>query len=110
MNNPDLSVVIANHNGIGVLQSCLDSLRRPQSITLEVIVVDDASIDGSREFVARSYPEVRLIELSNNLGFGAASNRGAAISSARYILFLNNDTIVHRGALEDLVTFADGHP
>jgi len=110
MSKPDLSVVIANRNGVGVLPSCLDSLCRTQRISLEVIVVDDASTDGSRELVARGYPEVRLVELSQNLGFGAASNRGAAISSGRYILFLNNDAIVHTGALEDLVTFADSHP
>jgi len=110
MSKLDLSVIIANHNGAGVLPSCLDSLCRPQRISMEVIVVDDASTDRSRELVARGYPEVRLVELSHNLGFGAASNRGAAISSGRYIFFLNNDTIVHTGALEDLVTFADGHP
>jgi len=110
MSKPDLSVVIANRNGVGVLPSCLDSVCRPQRISLEVIVVDDASADGSRELVARGYPEVRLVELSQNLGFGAASNRGATLSSGRYILFLNNDTIVHTGALEDLVTFADSHP
>jgi hypothetical protein len=110
MSKLDLSVVIANRNGAKVLSSCLDSLRRSQRISLEVIVVDDASMDGSRELVARGYPEVRLVELPQNLGFGAASNRGAAISAGRYILFLNNDTIVHKGALEDLVTFADSHP
>lgn len=110
MSSLDLSVIIANHNGIGVLSSCLDSLRRPTQISLEVVVVDDASTDGSRELVERCYPEVRLVKLSHNLGFGAANNRGAAISSGRYILFLNNDTIVHTGALEDLVTFADDHP
>ncbi len=110
MSKLDLSVIIPNHNGASVLPFCLDSLRRSSQISKEIVIVDDASTDGSRELILRCYPEVRLIKLSHNLGFGAANNRGTALSSGRYILFLNNDTIVHPKALGDLVTFADGHP
>ena len=109
MNAPDLSIVIPNYNGECVLTACLDSLLSPSGISKEVFVVDNASKDGSRDLVRKSYPGVRLMEQPLNMGFGAACNRGAALSTGRYLLFLNSDTVVQRNALADLVCFADRH-
>jgi GT2 family glycosyltransferase len=110
MNNLDLSVVIANRNGASLLAPCIGSLRGSGRITFEVIVVDDASEDESRDLIVQAYPTVSSIWLPRSVGFGTACNKGTAISSGRYILFLNNDTIVQGSALDDLVEFADGHP
>ncbi|MGQ9455051.1 MAG: glycosyltransferase family 2 protein [Armatimonadota bacterium] len=75
----------------------------------EVIVVDNASSDGSADMVSREYPQTTLIRNAENRGFPAANNQALAISSGRYFLLLNPDTICKPGALERLVEFLDSH-
>jgi GT2 family glycosyltransferase len=107
----DVSVCIANWNCRDLLRGCLESLRRqPSGVGWEVIVVDNASTDGAADMVKRDFPEAKVIRNRTNLGFSRANNQAARVSRGRYLFFLNNDTIVPSGALEDLVDYADAHP
>lgn len=109
---PDVSVVVVSYNTRELLRACLRSIaeRGARRVAYEVIVVDNASRDGSAEMVAREFPQVRLIRNRDNVGFAAASNQGARASCGRYVLLLNSDTEVLDGALDRLVAFADAHP
>lgn len=82
----------------------------PCPLTTEVIVVDNASTDGSPEMVAAEFPEARLIRNAENYGYARANNIGITASRGRYVLLLNSDTVVPAGALAHLVAFMDGHP
>jgi GT2 family glycosyltransferase len=103
-----LSVLIVNFNTRLLTCQCLRSLL-PEARTLgaQVIVVDNGSTDGSLEAIGAEFPEVEVMALDGNLGFGAANNRAAARSAARYLLLLNSDTIVHTGALQALIDCAN---
>ncbi|TET53329.1 MAG: glycosyltransferase family 2 protein, partial [Anaerolineales bacterium] len=109
----DLSIVIVSWNVRELLRACLlplgpDGERSPPS--REVIVVDNASSDGSAEMVRTEFPQVRLIVNDANRGFPAANNQGLAAASGRYVLLLNPDTAVQGGALTKMVAYADEHP
>jgi GT2 family glycosyltransferase len=107
----DLSVVILNWNTRALLEKCLGSLTcPPRSIDCEIVVVDNASEDRSRQMVEERFPSVRVISNRSNVGFGAGNNVAIPETSGRYILFLNSDTVVTEGALEAMVRYADAHP
>jgi GT2 family glycosyltransferase len=107
----DVSVIIVNWNTRDILRDCLRSVyEQTGGVTFEVIVVDNASDDGSAEMVKQEIPQVILIENKENRGFAAANNQGMAIANGRYILLLNPDTIVLDGAIQKSVVFADYHP
>lgn len=105
---PDVSIVVVSYNTRELLRACLRSIaeRGARRVAHEVIVVDNASRDGSAEMVAREFPQVKLIRNRDNVGFAAASNQGARASCGRYVLLLNSDTEVLDGALDRLVIFA----
>jgi N-acetylglucosaminyl-diphospho-decaprenol L-rhamnosyltransferase len=84
--------------------------RTGPGVSLDVVVVDNVSVDGTVEAVRASFPQVRVLANASNVGFAAANNQGAAATVGRYALFLNPDTEVKPGALEHLVAFADRHP
>ncbi len=105
-----VSVVIPNWNGCKFLEICLSSLRGQSFEDFEVVLVDNGSTDGSRDFVARNFLEVRVIPLEENKGFSAAANAGIEASDSKYVALLNNDTEVDPGWLEALVRAADAHP
>ena len=109
----DLSVVIVNWNVRELLRRCLRSVLasgRLGGLAMEVIVVDNASSDGSVEMVRAEFPPVRLIANEENLGFTRANNQGITASRGRYVLLLNPDTEVLGDALGAMVDYMDVHP
>jgi GT2 family glycosyltransferase len=104
------SVVIPNWNGAHHLPTCLDALRAQTYSNLEVIVVDNASQDNSRQLLADRYPEVRLIALPKNRGFTGACNAGIQAACGEYIALLNNDTEVDPGWATAVVDAFARHP
>jgi len=110
MSEPLLSIVIPNWNGLRFLQPCLDSLRRQTYQPLEVIIVDNASSDGSQAFIAAQYPEVRLIALPQNRGFTGACNAGMEAARGDYLCLLNNDTEVDEGWAAAVMDAFARHP
>ena len=108
---PDLSVIVVSWNTRDELQTCLESvLAGLRGISGEVMVVDNASDDGSPEMVEALFPEVRLVRNAQNLGFAVGCNIGLKIASGRYLLLLNPDTIVLGDVLASSVRYLDGHP
>lgn len=113
---PDLSIVIVNWNTRQMTRECLQSVRDALTgpdagrITAQVILVDNASADGSAEMVAADFPEVALIRNATNRGFAAANNQGFVLATGRQILLLNSDTLVHGDALSASVAYLDSHP
>ena len=106
-----LSIVILCWNDLKVISDCVQSIfAGTHSVDFEVIISDNGSTDGSAEFIARQYPTVRIIENRANLGFARGNNVGIAASRGEYVLILNPDTIIHDGALDKWVEFADRHP
>ncbi|MBU1355241.1 MAG: glycosyltransferase family 2 protein [Candidatus Edwardsbacteria bacterium] len=108
----ELSVIIVNRNVRELLRQCLHSLYAEWSSTdknLEVIVVDNASSDGSAETISVDFPDVKLIKNLDNLGFGRACNQGMAVSSGRYLMILNPDTVIKKGLFKSLIKFLDGN-
>lgn len=104
---PRLAIVIVNFNGRGHLEPCLRSLTdHPPSTPFEIIVVDNASTDGSAAIVDE-FPLARLIQLPRNVGFSAGNNAGIRSTDAELVLLLNNDTIVPHGAIDRLVASLD---
>lgn len=108
---PDVSVLIVNWNGQKVLRNCLASLNvGREDLCIETMVVDNASSDRSADIIPAEFPSVQLICNTENRGFAAANNQAAAKATGRYLLFLNNDTVVPPGSLARLATFLDQHP
>ncbi len=105
----DLTVVVVNWNVRDLLRRCLHSVLA-HAIRLEIIVVDNASSDGSAAMVRAEFPSVRLIANEENRGFTAATNQGLALAQGRYLLLLNPDTEVVGDALATMVHYMDAHP
>jgi len=103
LKDPNISIINVNYNGKKFLKAFFLSLKKLDYQNFEVIFVDNASSDGSVEFVKRNYPTVRLIENKKNLGFALANNQGAKIAKGKYLFFLNNDTKIHPEAVSKLV-------
>ena len=106
----DLSIVIVNWNTRDMLRSCLASIPMSGDLQTEVIVIDNASGDGSSLMVTEEFPEVRLIQNSANLGFATATNQGLRVARGRHLLLLNSDTLVLGNVLAESVRYMDAHP
>jgi N-acetylglucosaminyl-diphospho-decaprenol L-rhamnosyltransferase len=108
---PDLSIVLVCWNNKDYLQPCLRSLYDSGlRSTFDVVVVDNGSTDGSQEMLRLNFPEVLIIQNDHNVGLGKASNQGIVVTRGRYVLLLNNDTIVNSPSLDAMVQFLDEHP
>lgn len=106
----DISIISVNYNTCQLLQTCLASVyKETKDILFETIVVDNASTDGSREMLAKEFPQVRTILNDSNKGFAAANNQGIKSASGRYILLLNSDTKIIDGSLQKTVAFMDSN-
>jgi len=108
---PELSICIVSLDCWPVLQPCLESIAATDpELSREIILVDNASRDGTPEQVARQFPAVRLIANERNVGFSRGTNQAIAASSGRYILWLNPDTLLRPGSLTALRGFLETHP
>ena len=96
------TVVIPNYNGIKYIEACLESLFAGTTTDFEVIMVDNASTDGSLELVKEKFPQVSLIENQENTGFDKAVNQGILASKTPYVILLNNDTKVELAFVHEL--------
>jgi len=109
--NPFLSIVTVNWNTRDLLRDCLNSIYRETSqISLEIFVVDNASVDGSAEMVAAEFPQVNLIQNAENLGYGRANNQALRRCQGKYILMLNPDTCILDNAIGKLIDFMEERP
>lgn len=104
MQEPKVTVVIPNYKGIRYIRGCMDSLRREREAgtKFHILVVDNASGDGSLEIVKEEYPEAQVIELSDNTGFCHAVNVGIRAAQTPFVILLNNDTEVKPGFVRAL--------
>ncbi len=108
---PKLSLVIVTWNGKRYAIECLESLARLKlNFPLEVIVVDNASTDGTPAAIRGQFPGVRLIENSGNLGFAKANNIGIAASTGDFVALVNSDVVVPAGCLETMVGYLQENP
>lgn len=106
-----LSIIIVNYNAAAELTRCLESLHQsPPSIAHDIVVIDNASSDGSAGVVRSRWPNVRVIEQPVNVGFAAGTNAGIRASRGDLLLLLNNDTVVPAGAIDTLVARLAAHP
>jgi len=99
----NLSIIIVNYNGMGFSKDCLESLMASGACEEELIIVDNASTDGSNEYIRKEFFHVRIIELDKNYGFAMANNIGAKNAKGEYLIFLNNDAVVTPNWLNPLV-------
>ncbi len=107
----DLSIIVLNYKTMRLLRECLRSIRfaNPQ-LRFEVIVVDNASGDGTAAMVRQEFPEHVLIESSANRGYAGGNNLGLAAAKGRHVMIMNADIFVKDGVLEELVRYLDAHP
>jgi GT2 family glycosyltransferase len=103
MSVPKVSIIIVNYNGKELLQKCLDSLLKVNYDNFEIILVDNNSTDGTVEFITKNYPSLIIIKLDSNKGFAEPNNVAAKISKGKYLLFLNNDTVVTPNFISEMV-------
>ncbi len=105
-----ISVLVVNHDGREHLRRCLERLAAQEDTYVEVIVVDNASTDGSALMVREAFPACRLIALDHNVGFGAANNVAAEAARGDRLLLLNSDAWLEDGALPRLAAALDADP
>src|SRR5574337_484409 len=106
-----VSIILVNYNSSALLRQCLRSIyEQTREIPFEIIVVDNASSDNSRQIVRSEFSSVQLIESSVNLGFSRGNNLGASLAKGMYLLFLNTDTILFENSMKLLADFLDEHP
>ena len=106
-----VTIVIVSYNTRPELENCLASLaRHPPRTPHDVIVVDNASTDGTPEALRQRWPAVRLLEAGSNLGFAGANNLGVRASTSEFVLLLNSDTLVPDAAVDTLVAHLVAEP
>ena len=106
-----LTIIIASYNTRELLSDCLRSIyQNPPSELYEIIVVDDASKDGTSEMVGACFPEVRLLRNETNRHYAYSNNWAFSIAQGQYVLLLNSDTIVLPQALDGMLAFLKMHP
>jgi N-acetylglucosaminyl-diphospho-decaprenol L-rhamnosyltransferase len=107
----DLSIVIVTYNSAVHIGACLESLGPSlDGVDAEVIVVDNASSDGTAAIVRKTFPHVRVIETGANLGFAGGINAGLASAAGKYAAWINPDTAIVGGRFADVLAWMDAHP
>lgn len=107
---PLVSIITINFNQIDYTLELLESLNQITYPNVEVIIVDNASIENPTKLLAEKFPKVKVIRCEKNLGFAGGNNLGILSSNGKYLLFLNNDTEVEPSFLEPLVDFFEKTP
>lgn len=107
---PDMSVIIISYNTCALTLRAVEAVFEQKGPMVEVIVVDNASSDGSASALAQNWPQVKLIALQRNLGFARACNLGAGFARGRFLCFLNSDAYPTPGALAAILDFAQRWP
>ena len=107
---PAVSIIVVNWNTRDLLRGCIASILAETQVPHEIIVIDNASSDGSAGMVAAEFPEVRLIANLGNQGFAAANNQGLAIAQGQNVLLLNPDTVVLDHAIDRMLTWLAAQP
>ncbi len=108
---PLVSVIIVNFNTRDLLENCLSSLfQHTRKVSFEIIVVDNASQDGSSEMVLNEFSDVKLIQNKENTGFGQGNNLGASYASGKYLMLLNSDAVLVADTATALVRWMEEHP
>lgn len=108
---PSISVIVVSWNAKKYLEQCIQSfLNCPELNAVEIIVVDNASSDGSPEFIKQNYPGVKLICNADNLGFARANNIGIKHSQGKYLFLINSDVVVYPNCIESMVDYMERHP
>ena len=111
MSAHDVAVVIVTYNSEDEIAACLDAVQSERrEVSMEVIVVDNASSDSTVEVIRERYPWVKLLLPGENLGFSKGVNYGARHADADFVLLLNPDTVVRRHAIDVIVDFARENP
>jgi len=106
----DISVIIVNYNTWHYLKPCIESIKKNFiKVSYEIIVVDNASIDGSQQKIKKEFPDVILIENKENLGFAVANNKAIKMASGKYLFLLNADTIILNDKIKDLFDYMDNN-
>ena len=107
----DLSIVLVCWNNKDYLEPCLNSIYGgPLKSCFDVVVVDNGSTDGSQEMLREKFPEVKIIQNDHNVGLSKASNQGIVATQGRYVLLLNNDTLVNTASLDAMAQFMNETP
>jgi N-acetylglucosaminyl-diphospho-decaprenol L-rhamnosyltransferase len=108
---PDLSIVMVCWNDKDYMEQCLNSLYEGGlRSSFDLVVVDNGSTDGSQAMLREKFPQVQIIQNDHNAGLGRASNQGIEATQGRYVLLLNNDTLVNGPSFDAMVEFLDTHP
>ncbi|HZZ43827.1 MAG TPA: glycosyltransferase family 2 protein [Tepidisphaeraceae bacterium] len=106
----DLTILIISYNTRELTVACLRSVyEQTRELDFEVIVLDNQSSDGSADAIAQQFPQVKLIRAAKNLGFAGGNNEAADQAKGEYLLLLNPDTVVIKGAIQNLYSFARAH-
>ena len=105
-----LSIIIINYNTFQLTCECIRSIRETTHVAHEIILVDNNSKECTPQRFLESFPDIKLIALQENVGFGRANNRGVEEASGKYVLLLNSDTLVHERTLDDTVGYLEENP
>ena len=100
---PKVSVVIPNYNGMKYLRGCIESLCNQDDLDFETIIIDNASQDSDYKWVKEAYPDIIFKRLDKNYGFSPAVNEGIKMAQGEYVLLLNNDTVVEKDFISQLM-------
>lgn len=108
---PEISVIIVNWNTLKVTSDCIQSLIDIKEISpIEIIIIDNASHDGSVEALRNQFPSIKIIANETNVGFAAGCNQGLEQASGKYLLLLNSDTTANGESLKGMMDFLKNHP
>lgn len=107
---PLVSFIILNWNGKKWLKNCLPSVMKVKYPAKEIIVVNNGSTDDSKEYIEKNFPKVKIVEIKKNRGYAGANNYGVKFAKGKYLLFLNNDTVVTPNFLDTLVNNLETDP